>query len=106
MFAPIRDISALQRLLTLVVALAITGVASSPGTAVAQTDEDAFRFSQRDPATGARLLGMAGASAAGIADWSTVYTNPAGLGWIKRQQAVGSFQGVMLSASTKPRGVG
>ena len=38
-------------------------------TALAQTEEDALRFSQRAPATGARMTGMAGA---GMAVQSTV----------------------------------
>ena len=56
-----------------------------------QSDEDAFRFAERFPATGSQQLGMAGASRAGMADWTTVATNPAGLGWMKRGQVLGSL---------------
>ncbi len=59
--------------------------------AKAQSAEDAFRFSERFPATGAKQLGMAGVSRAGMPDWTTVATNPAGLGWMKRTQVLGSL---------------
>jgi hypothetical protein len=60
-------------------------------SAQAQTAEDALRFSQRDPATGARLLGMGGAGAAGLGDWSDLFTNPAGLGWIRNSSVTGAL---------------
>ncbi len=71
--------------LALLVSLAL------PAGVVGQTAEDAIRFTERLPATGARLTGMGGASIAGIADWSTVYSNPAGLSLVKSSQIVGSF---------------
>lgn len=59
--------------------------------AQAQTADDALRFSNRWPGAGARLTGMAGAGIAGIGDFSALYTNPAGLGYIRRAQVAGSF---------------
>ncbi|MFV1981516.1 MAG: OmpP1/FadL family transporter [Rhodothermia bacterium] len=56
-----------------------------------QSAEDAFRFAERFPGTGAKQLGMAGVSRAGMPDWTTVATNPAGLGWMKRTQVLGSL---------------
>ena len=57
----------------------------------AQGAEDAFRFAERFPGTGAKQLGMAGLSRAGMADWTAVASNPAGLGWMKRGQILGSL---------------
>lgn len=72
----------------LVLGLALLG--ANEGVS-AQSAEDALRFTERLPATGARLTGMAGASIAGIADWSTVHSNPAGLSLLETSQIVGSF---------------
>jgi len=47
----------------------------------AQTFEDAIRFSQRQPMSGVRSLGMAGAGVSGIDDHTALLTNPAGLGY-------------------------
>jgi hypothetical protein len=71
--------------------LATTTMLAHVGAASGQSAEDAFRLSERFPATGSVQLGMAGASRAGLADWTTVATNPAGLGWMKRTQVVGSL---------------
>jgi hypothetical protein len=57
----------------------------------AQSAEDAFRLAERFPATGAMQLGMAGVSRAGLPDWTAVASNPAGLGWMKRGQVLGSL---------------
>jgi len=62
-----------------------------PTTVQAQSEEDALRFSQRAPATGARLIGLGGAGIAGLADWSALFSNPAGLGWLRKSQAVGTL---------------
>jgi len=47
----------------------------------AQTAEDAIRFAQRQPMSGVRSLGLAGAGVAGMADHTAMLTNPAGLGF-------------------------
>ena len=57
----------------------------------AQTADDALRFADRLPAAGAYMTGMAGAGIAGVADFSAMYVNPAGLGYLPSSQAVGSF---------------
>lgn len=57
----------------------------------AQSVDDALRFAQRAPATGARMLGMGGAGIAGVTDWSAVFTNPAGLGWYNSSELVGNL---------------
>lgn len=60
-------------------------------TAQAQTAEDAIRFTERFPATGARMIGMGGAGGAGIADPSAFFTNPAGLGYFRSSLFSGSL---------------
>lgn len=62
---------------------------ATPSTA--QTADDALRFSERLPGSGARLVGMTGAGIAGVADFGALYTNPAGLGFLQQSQVVGSF---------------
>jgi opacity protein-like surface antigen len=57
----------------------------------AQTADDALRLSLREPAVGARALGMSGAGTAGWADLSALYTNPAGLGFYETSEFAGSM---------------
>ena len=54
--------------------------------ATAQTADDAIRFTQRAPATGARMMGLAGAGLVGIADQTALVLNPAGLGYYARSE--------------------
>ncbi|NNE36306.1 MAG: hypothetical protein HKN13_13800 [Rhodothermales bacterium] len=69
-------------------------------SASAQTIEDALRFSSRQPMTGVRSLGMAGAGAAGIADYSAMFSNPAGLGYFRSS----GFSGSLSFFSTEDQG--
>lgn len=62
-----------------------------PHAATGQTIDDALRYGQRLPATGARLTGLAGAGTAGVDDYSALFYNPAGLGWMDASQVAGSF---------------
>ena len=62
-------------------------------SAQAQTALDALRFSQRSPATGARMMGFGGASIAGFADPSALFTNPAGLARYQTSEISGSLLG-------------
>ncbi len=73
----------------------------APPRAVAQTGEDALRFTERAPATGARTMGMAGVGIAGIGDYSAFYTNPAGLGYVGSSLFAGSL--MALSATDESR---
>lgn len=73
----------------LVLALLLAGMLA-PATQ-AQTADDGLRFSERAPATGARMLGLAGASGAGLADPSAMFNNPAGLGYFSKSSFSGSF---------------
>lgn len=57
-----------------------------PLSAHAQTAEDALRFTQRAPATGARMTGLAGAGVVGVADQTAFILNPAGLGFYTRSE--------------------
>ena len=61
-------------------------------TASAQTAEDALRFSQRSPATGARMIGFAGAGLSGIGDYGALNGNPAGLGYVASSSISGTLQ--------------
>lgn len=74
------------------------------GSAHAQTADDALRFSERFPGSGARLAGMAGAGIAGVPSFGAIYTNPAGLGFLRRSQVVGTFSilGVQDEARYEP----
>ncbi|SHK19226.1 OmpP1/FadL family transporter [Rhodothermus profundi] len=61
------------------------------GQVRAQTVADAWRFSQRLPGVGARLTAMSGASAAGLADYGALYSNPAGLGYYRASEVIGGL---------------
>lgn len=88
-----RTIDFSRRVSSVLMLLAAIGlVAYSPADAVAQTGDDGLRFSERDPATGARLGGMAGAGGiAGMADLGALFSNPAGLGYFTRSELSGSL---------------
>lgn len=73
----------------------------APSRVQAQTAEDALRFTERAPATGARMLGMAGVGIAGVADYGAFYANPAGLGYFESSSLGGSLNA--LSATDESR---
>lgn len=56
------------------------------GRSAAQFPEDALRFSTPSAGIGARSLGLGGAVVGISSDFSAVFTNPAGLGQIKRNE--------------------
>lgn len=72
-------------------ALLLVAALVLPPQAEAQTARDAFRFSERLPATGARMIGLGGASIGGIADPSALFTNPAGLGYATSSMVSGAL---------------
>ena len=74
--------------------------------AQAQTARDAFRFTERLPATGARMIGLGGASIGGLADPSALFTNPAGLGYVQSSVLSGALNtfGVSDEAFYNPPG--
>lgn len=65
--------------------------------AQAQTIDDALLFSQRSPALGARMMGLAGAGTAGLADYSALFFNPAGLSLAERSMVVGMLNGASIT---------
>ena len=67
--------------------------------ASAQTPEDALLFSERSPATGARSIGMAGVGIAGVGDFSALYTNPAGMAYVRQSEFSANLN--FLSATTE-----
>jgi hypothetical protein len=81
--------------------LAVLALALNPSTSSAQTGEDALRFAERAPATGARLMGMGGVGIAGVGDYSAFFTNPAGLGYIGSSQFAGAL--TSLAATDESR---
>ncbi len=66
---------------THIAALSLAILLAQPASA--QDGEDALRFTARQPSVGVRALGLGGAGTAGIADLSALYTNPAGLAYLK-----------------------
>ncbi|MFW5955281.1 MAG: OmpP1/FadL family transporter [Rhodothermales bacterium] len=63
--------------------------------AYSQTIEDGLRMSERNPAVGVRMVGLSGAGMyAGIADFSSLFANPAGLAYFSASQFSGSLSGV------------
>jgi hypothetical protein len=70
---------------------ALTALLFIASQANAQTDEDAYRFVARAPATGSIQIGMGGASRAGLGDWTDAASNPAGLGWLAKHQIAGAL---------------
>lgn len=74
--------------------------------AAAQTAEDALRFTERSPATGPRMTGLAGASFSGVADFSALYSNPAGLGFFRQSAFTGAFHSVYATDESFSRSVG
>ena len=72
----------------------------------AQTGEDAFRFAERAPATGARAMGMAGVGIAGIADYSAFFTNPAGLGYLQASLFGGSLNSLSVTDEARYQTIG
>ena len=73
----------------------LTGLVSPT---LAQTGEDVLRYSQRFPAVGARMTGMAGAGVAGVNTWGAAFANPAGLGLVGRSHVSGSFSAGSLES--------
>lgn len=59
--------------------------------ALAQTGDDALRFTQRFPGYTASSIGLAGTGIAGVADPSALILNPAGLGLFRASSISGSF---------------
>lgn len=74
----------------LLLILSLLGFCLAP-TVRAQTGEDVLRYSQRFPAVGARMTGMAGAGVGGVNDWGATFVNPAGLGLVVRSHVAGSI---------------
>lgn len=64
-------------------------------TVHAQTAADAFFFAERPPAASTQLMGVAGASTAGVADIGAFYSNPAGLSLANTSMFSGSFRGLL-----------
>ena len=77
----------MKRLFFPVFALALFAVSST----YAQTPDDAYIFAARSPATGPRMMGMAGVGIAGVADYGALRTNPAGLGYFGNSEIGGSL---------------
>jgi len=65
--------------------LLLIGFAATP-QAYAQTAADALRYTQRGSFASPRSTGMAGVGLAGIADPGAIFTNPAGLGFMRSSQ--------------------
>ena len=82
---------ALVLLAALLAVLVGAGAARAQTPGQLQTADDGIRFGQRQPATGARMMGRAGAGIAGVADYGALFTNPAGLGLFETSQGAGTL---------------
>lgn len=71
------------------------------GPAQAQDGADALRFAERYPVIGVRLMGMGGAGAAGLADQSALFNNPAGLGYYRRSEFSGSLNALNVAEEAR-----
>lgn len=71
----------------------------STGSIIAQTYNDALRFSQLDVGGTARFMGTAGSASALGADFSTAYTNPAGMALFRKSEL--TFSPGFFSARTE-----
>ncbi len=60
---------------------------------VAQTADEVWRLNQRDMSVGARMTGMSIRGFAGFGDYSAMYGNPAGLGYVDGTKLVASLRG-------------
>jgi len=65
--------------------------------AIAQTGDDALRFTQRFPGQTAASIGLAGTGIAGVGDASALILNPAGLGLARESAISGSFSSFDVS---------
>lgn len=72
-----------------------------PSMSLAQTGEDALRFTDRAPATGPRMMGMAGVGIAGVGDYGALLANPAGLGYIGSSVLGGSLNTLSVVDETR-----
>lgn len=71
--------------------LALTGVLLLAPPVQAQNENDALRFSRQWPASGPRMMGMAGAGISGVGNYGALFTNPAGLAYYEQSEVAGAF---------------
>ncbi len=64
----------------------------------AQTADEVWGLNQRDMSVGARMTGMSIRGFAGLGDYSAMYGNPAGLGYVDRNLFVASLKGSATDA--------
>jgi len=64
-----------------------------PGSSYAQSAIEAWKLNQRDINVGARMTGMSVRGFAGFGDHGALYSNPAGLGYVKGNQLIVSLRG-------------
>jgi len=72
-------------------ALLLIAALAVGGPVAAQTGEDIIRFGQRDVGFSPRTVGLAGATAGGVADWGATIANPASLGLVRLSHVTGSL---------------
>lgn len=74
-------------------------IAISP--TIAQTADEVWGLNQRDMSVGARMTGMSIRGFAGFGDYSAMYGNPAGLGYIDGNKLVVSLRGSDVESSSE-----
>ncbi len=67
---------------------------------VAQTADEVWGLNQRDMSVGARMTGMSIRGFAGFGDYSAMYGNPAGLGYVDGTKLVASLRGFTAESNS------
>jgi len=78
----------------------VAAMAAITPTIQAQTADDAWGLSQRDFSVGARMTGMSLRGYTGFGDYSALFSNPAGLGYIDNTQLIASLRGLATDSES------
>ncbi len=80
--------------------LALMLYCSGIAPSYAQSEVDAVRFASKHSAIGARALGMGSAFIAVADDYSALFSNPSGLGLLKKQEVQLGFQNLSFNSES------
>lgn len=89
----------LRRFFTGTITATVMVIAVSP--TIAQTADEVWGLNQRNMSVGARMTGMSIRGFAGFGDYSAMYGNPAGLGYVDGNKLVASLRGSDTESSSE-----